>query len=78
MNRGQSDREILSSRVIDRTVRPLFPRGFMYGTQVTATLLSYDPDCEPEPVRPRRCWHCVRVSVCPCVRVCVCVAFMAA
>jgi polyribonucleotide nucleotidyltransferase len=37
-----SDDNILSARVIDRTVRPLFPKGFSHGVQVMLTLLSYD------------------------------------
>jgi polyribonucleotide nucleotidyltransferase len=43
-----SDHEILSSRLIDRTIRPLFPKGFTVETQVLATVLSYDPDSDPE------------------------------
>ncbi|MCD4654660.1 polyribonucleotide nucleotidyltransferase, partial [bacterium] len=37
-----SDREILSCRIIDRSLRPLFPQGYRYDTQVIATLLSAD------------------------------------
>ena len=43
-----TDREILVSRSIDRSIRPLFPKGFGDETQVIATVLStdrrYDPD----------------------------------
>jgi len=43
-----SDREILACRLTDRTVRPLFPEGFTCETQVLATVLSYEPDTDPE------------------------------
>jgi polyribonucleotide nucleotidyltransferase len=36
------DEEILTSRLIDRPCRPLFPDGYRYDTQVTATVLSVD------------------------------------
>ncbi|MBN2331919.1 MAG: polyribonucleotide nucleotidyltransferase [Deltaproteobacteria bacterium] len=37
-----SDRETLTSRLIDRPIRPLFPKGFSCETQVIATVLSVD------------------------------------
>ncbi|MEO5345878.1 MAG: polyribonucleotide nucleotidyltransferase [Magnetococcus sp. YQC-9] len=37
-----SDRETLTSRLIDRPLRPLFPKGFTLDTQVVATVLSFD------------------------------------
>ncbi len=37
-----SDRETLTSRLIDRPIRPLFPDGFRCDTQVICTVLSYD------------------------------------
>jgi polyribonucleotide nucleotidyltransferase len=36
----QSEKEILSSRLIDRPIRPLFPEGYYYDTQVIASVLS--------------------------------------
>jgi polyribonucleotide nucleotidyltransferase len=39
-----SDKGILTSRFIDRALRPLFPDGYRDETQVTATVLSADPD----------------------------------
>ncbi|MBN2284513.1 MAG: polyribonucleotide nucleotidyltransferase [Deltaproteobacteria bacterium] len=39
-----NEREILTSRIIDRSIRPLFPKGYFYETQIVATLLSYDGD----------------------------------
>ncbi|OPY84438.1 MAG: Polyribonucleotide nucleotidyltransferase [Syntrophus sp. PtaU1.Bin208] len=37
-----NEREVLTSRVIDRSIRPLFPKGYCYETQLVATLLSVD------------------------------------
>jgi polyribonucleotide nucleotidyltransferase len=37
-----NEREVLTSRVIDRSIRPLFPKGYSYETQLVATLLSVD------------------------------------
>jgi polyribonucleotide nucleotidyltransferase len=42
-----TDREILSSRLIDRGIRPLFPEGFLNETQVVATVLSADQQNDP-------------------------------
>ena len=39
---GQSDSNVLFSRIIDRSIRPLFPYGFQQEVQVIATLLSND------------------------------------
>src|SRR5262245_2648851 len=39
-----TDKGILTSRFIDRALRPLFPEGYRDETQVTATVLSADPD----------------------------------
>lgn len=38
---------VLAARTIDRPIRPLFPEGFRNDVQVTATVLSVDPDNEP-------------------------------
>ncbi|CUU40461.1 polyribonucleotide nucleotidyltransferase [Helicobacter typhlonius] len=37
-----SEFEILTSRLIDRTLRPLFPKGYGYNTSITILVLSYD------------------------------------
>ncbi len=42
-----SEKEILTSRLIDRPIRPLFPEGFMNETQVIAMVLSADPKRDP-------------------------------
>ena len=45
-----SDKAILTSRLIDRPLRPLFPKGFYNDVVVVATALSVDPDVAPEPL----------------------------
>ena len=45
-----SDKAILTSRLIDRPLRPLFPKGFYHDVVVVATALSVDPDVAPEPM----------------------------
>ena len=42
-----SEKEILTSRLIDRPIRPLFPEGFMNESQVIARVLSADPARDP-------------------------------
>jgi polyribonucleotide nucleotidyltransferase len=42
-----TEREVLSSRLIDRGIRPLFPKGFRNETQVIATVLSADRQNDP-------------------------------
>lgn len=43
-----SDKAILTSRLIDRPLRPLFPKGFYNDVTVIATALSVEPDVMPE------------------------------
>ena len=43
-----NEREILTSRIIDRSIRPLFPEGYFFETQVTATVLSVDNENDPD------------------------------
>lgn len=45
-----SEKAILTSRLIDRPIRPLFPKGFYNDVQVVCTAMSIDPDCTPESV----------------------------
>jgi polyribonucleotide nucleotidyltransferase len=42
-----SEKEILTSRMIDRPIRPLFPEGFSHETQVIGMVLSADPERDP-------------------------------
>ena len=46
----QSEKEVLTSRLIDRPIRPLFPKGFVCETQVIATVLSFDKENEADMV----------------------------
>jgi polyribonucleotide nucleotidyltransferase len=43
-----SEREILMARQIDRPIRPLFPEGYHYDTQIVGLLLSADLESEPD------------------------------
>jgi polyribonucleotide nucleotidyltransferase len=43
-----SEKETLTSRLIDRPIRPLFPKGFMNEVQVIATVVSLDPNVGTE------------------------------
>ncbi|XP_068423899.1 polyribonucleotide nucleotidyltransferase 1, mitochondrial [Clinocottus analis] len=46
--RGNTDDEILTSRLIDRAIRPLFPHGYFYDTQVLCNLLAVDGVNDPD------------------------------
>ena len=43
-----SEKAVLTSRVIDRPIRPLFPKDMRNDVSVVATVMSVDPDCSPE------------------------------
>ena len=43
-----TEKETLTSRLIDRPIRPLFPDGFMNAVQVIATVMSVDRDMDPD------------------------------
>ncbi len=43
-----SEKETLTCRLIDRPIRPLFPDGFMNEVQIMATVLSVDPEVDPD------------------------------
>lgn len=43
-----SEKEILVSRLIDRPIRPLFPKGYKNETQVICTVKSLNPEVDPE------------------------------
>ncbi len=44
----QSEKEILTSRLIDRPIRPLFPEGFYHDIQVVAMVVSMDPEIDSD------------------------------
>jgi polyribonucleotide nucleotidyltransferase len=46
--RGATEKETLTSRLIDRPIRPLFPEGFYNEINVIAQVLSYDGESEPD------------------------------
>ena len=43
-----AEKETLTARLIDRPVRPLFPEGFNHDVQVTATVMSLNPEIDPD------------------------------
>ncbi|RMH62479.1 MAG: polyribonucleotide nucleotidyltransferase, partial [Zetaproteobacteria bacterium] len=43
-----SEKETLTSRLIDRPIRPLFPKGYFHETQVIATVISADDETNPD------------------------------
>ncbi len=44
----QSEKEILTSRLIDRPIRPLFPEGFYHDIQIIAMVISSDPEIDSD------------------------------
>jgi polyribonucleotide nucleotidyltransferase len=45
-----TEKEILTSRLIDRPIRPLFPEGFLNETQIIGMVFSADPNYDPAPL----------------------------
>jgi polyribonucleotide nucleotidyltransferase len=43
-----TEKEVLTSRLIDRPIRPLFPKGYNFETQIIATVLSVDQENNPD------------------------------
>jgi polyribonucleotide nucleotidyltransferase len=60
-----TDAETLSSRLCDRSLRPLFPKAFRAETQVLATVLSYDPLSDPAVLAISACSGAVMLSEIP-------------
>ncbi len=46
--RGATERETLISRLIDRPLRPLFPKGYLFDTQIMPTVVSVDLENDPD------------------------------
>ncbi|MEW6454400.1 MAG: polyribonucleotide nucleotidyltransferase [Pseudomonadota bacterium] len=46
--RGPTEKDTLTSRLIDRPIRPLFPDGWRCDTQVTVTVMSHDQENDPD------------------------------
>ena len=45
-----SEKEVLTCRMIDRPIRPLFPEGYQHETQIIAMVMSADPEYDPAPL----------------------------
>ena len=45
-----SEKAVLTCRLIDRPIRPLFPEGFTHEVQIIATVMSVDPEIDPDVV----------------------------
>ena len=45
-----SEKETLTSRLIDRPLRPLFPKNYNFETQIIASVLSFDKESDPDPL----------------------------
>ncbi len=60
-----SEKEVLTSRLIDRPIRPLFPDGFRNEVQVVATVLSHDLENDPDVVAMIGCSAALTLSGIP-------------
>ena len=61
-----SDKAILTARLIDRPLRPLFPKGLFNDVVVTAQALSVEPDISPEPLAMIGSSVAIAISDIPC------------
>jgi len=60
-----SEKETLTSRLIDRPIRPLFPKGFYNEVQVVATVISHDLENDPDIVAMIGCSAALTISGIP-------------
>ncbi|HUY68945.1 MAG TPA: polyribonucleotide nucleotidyltransferase, partial [Alphaproteobacteria bacterium] len=60
-----TEKEVLTSRLIDRPIRPLFPEGYLCDTQVIATVLSHDLENDPDIVAMIGCSAALTISGIP-------------
>src|SRR6195952_2782368 len=60
-----SENEVLTSRLIDRPIRPLFPQGFRNEVQIVATVLSHDMENDPDIVALIGCSAALTLSGIP-------------
>ena len=60
-----TEKETLTSRLIDRPLRPMFPDGFINEVQVVATVVSLDPEIDPDIVALLGASAAVALSGCP-------------
>jgi polyribonucleotide nucleotidyltransferase len=61
-----SEREILTARLIDRSLRPLFPEGYCNEIQIVATVLSLNPQVDPDILAMIGASAAVAISGVPC------------
>jgi len=45
-----SEREIIIGRLVDRSIRPMFPKNFFYEVQITITVMSINPEINPDTI----------------------------
>jgi len=60
-----NEREILTSRIIDRSARPLFPKGYYFETQIIASVLSVDNENDPDVTAMLGCSAALMISDIP-------------
>ncbi len=60
-----SEKAVLTCRLIDRPLRPLFPKGFCHEVQVIATIMSVDPNIDPDVIALLGASAAVKVSGIP-------------
>ncbi len=60
-----SEKETLTSRLIDRPIRPLFPKNFLNEVQVVATVISHDLENDPDMVAMIGCSAALTISGIP-------------
>ena len=60
-----TEKEVLTSRLIDRPIRPLFPHGFRNEVQIVATVLSHDLENDPDMVALIGCSAALTLSGIP-------------
>lgn len=60
-----SEKEVLTSRLIDRPIRPLFPKNFLNEVQVIATVVSHDMENDPDIVAMIGCSAALTISGIP-------------
>ena len=60
-----SEKETLTSRLIDRPIRPLFPKGFLNEVQVVATVISHDLENDPDMIAMIGCSAALTISGIP-------------
>ena len=63
--RGATEKETLTSRLIDRPVRPLFPEGFYNEINVICQVLSYDGETDPDILAMIAASAALTISGCP-------------